>query len=373
MRVVFWSDLFWPYLGGIERLGARLVPALAAHGHQLSVVTSHHTLELPDVVTWEGVEVRRLPFRQALRRPEAGLLPRVHLDVERALQAARPDLVHLYGLGPSALFYARAAAGRAAPLLLSLHQELLPSHGDGAHTLLSELLDRATWVHAVSRPVLEQARALVPAVRRRSSVIWNFAEPATIPAAPVAAGPPVILCLGRLIPQKGFDLAVEAFAAIRPRVPAVRLLMAGEGADRPALERRVGELGLAARVEFTGWVAPPDVPALLDRSTLVLMPSRREGLGLVAVEAALRGRPVVAARVGGLVDVIRDGRTGLLVEPGSVPALAAAVLRLLADPGTARRMGQAAQRRARALFGPERGLARYAALYAKLARMGKRP
>lgn len=366
MRVLFWSDLFWPYLGGIERLGAALLPALTAHGHQFRVVTSHHTLDLADLEVWEGITVHRLPFRAALGRPDPATVLRARQGVDGLFRAFRPQLVHIYGLGPSAVFYARAAAGRATPLLLSLHQELLSAHGRGAQTLLRELLERAAWIHAVSRPVLRQACALLPAVTRRSSVIVNFVEAGPKRPTPLPAAPPRLLCLGRLIPPKGFDLALEAFARIRARLAHARLVVAGDGSDRPALERLAGDLGIATHVEFTGWVRPADVSGLLDQSTAVLMPSRREGLGLVAVEAALRARPVVAAAVGGVPDVVVHGRTGLLVEPGNAPVLAEAAAGLLADPAAARRMGRAARRRARVLFDKERCVTRYAALYARL-------
>ncbi len=107
---------------------------------------------------------------------------------------------------------------------------------------------------------------------------------------------------------------------------------------------------------------------LMNSATLIVMPSRRdESFGLVALEAALMARPVVASRVGGLAEVVADRETGLLVDKENPAALARALARLLEDPGTAERMGQAARRRAQELFGLDGVVDAYAGLYQRLA------
>ena len=105
--------------------------------------------------------------------------------------------------------------------------------------------------------------------------------------------------------EKGADIALEAFAHAVKRVPALELLVAGDGGERGALERRAAELGLCENVRFLGWVDPEGVSALLNRATLVLVPSRQEAFGQAALEAATAGRPVVASAVGGLPEIIR--------------------------------------------------------------------
>ena len=176
------------------------------------------------------------------------------------------------------------------------------------------------------------------------------------------------MCLGRVVRDKGFDLALAAFAELAPRFPKARLVVAGDGPARPELEAQAQALGVADAVEFPGWVAPERVSELMNSATLVVMPSRwDEPFGLVAVEAALMARPVVASRVGGLAEAVADGETGLLVDKEDPAALARAVAHLLEDPGKAERMGQAARRRARELFGFERQVDAYDGLYQRLA------
>src|SRR5207244_1285250 len=168
----------------------------------------------------------------------------------------------------------------------------------------------------------------------------------------------------------GFDIAVTAFASLVRRFPGARLVIAGDGPERTKLEQQISELGLAHRVELAGAVTPCEVPALLNTITAVLLPSRQESFGLVALEAALMARPVVATRVGGLPEVVVHEQTGLLVKPEVPEALAAGLTYLLAHPHTAVHMGQAARQRAQDRFSFERYVADYDALYGELTREG---
>jgi glycogen(starch) synthase len=129
-------------------------------------------------------------------------------------------------------------------------------------------------------------------------------------------------------------------------------------------------MGLTRAVDFVGWVAPAQVPTLLNSATAVVISSRQEALPLVALEAALMARPVVATRVGGLPEVVVHQKTGLLVEKDSREGLAAAISFLLDHPAVAAQMGQAARSRAREVFSLERCVAAYDALYRTLAREG---
>jgi glycogen(starch) synthase len=134
------------------------------------------------------------------------------------------------------------------------------------------------------------------------------------------------------------------------------------------LEQQVVQVNLTDRVELLGWVVPDEVPALLNTASLVLIPSRQESFGLVALEAAWMARPVVATCVGGLPEVVVHQQTGWLVEPENSQALAEVIAFLLDHPQRATRMGQAARRRAQEVFGFQRQVDAYSALYQQLNR-----
>jgi glycogen synthase len=367
MRVLFWSDFFPPYIGGIENVAAGLLPALRDRGVEFLVVTSHRDLDLPDRDEWQGIPVQRIPFWRAIEERDWDAFLVAQRTCKEIFEAFRPDLVHLAGVGAGSLFCVKALETRSTRLLVSLHQEMRPSHDGNSATLLDACLRRADWVHAVSPFVLEQARARRPALRACSSLIYNFVEMPSEPPTPLSFDPARLLCLGRVVVQKGFDIAVDAFRTVAAHFPDVRMEIAGEGAARPALEEKVRTVGLEHRVDFTGWVDPADVPRTICRSSVVLMPSRFEGFGLVAAEAALMGRPVVAAAVGGLRDVIEPGRTGILVEREDPQRLAQAVCSLLARPARAAQMGNAARARAMELFDKQACVDQYEQVYHRAA------
>jgi glycosyltransferase involved in cell wall biosynthesis len=207
---------------------------------------------------------------------------------------------------------------------------------------------------------------VAPEIEARSSVIHNGVDPPVDAPSPLPFDEPRVLCLGQLAPHKGFDLAVRACAVVRAGFPRLRLIVAGEGPARRDLEALVEREGLGAAVDFVGRVAHADVPELLDTVTLVALPSRREAFSLVALEAAVMGRPVVAARVDGLPEAVADRETGLLVDPESPVALAAAITFLLTHPAAAVAMGAAGRRRAAREFGLARHVDAYDRLYRTL-------
>jgi glycogen(starch) synthase len=276
-----------------------------------------------------------------------------------------PDLVHINCFGPGVLLCIDTVTAVKAPLLVTLHGDRYPRPA-GSRTLLEQTLRMARWVTGPSAATVEYARGLVPEIDLPSSVIYNGVQPPPIVPTPVPAYPPQLLCLGRLASEKGFNLALEAFASIVERFPAARLILAGDGPERPALEQQAKRLRLTKSVQFIGWVTNRNAQALINTSTLLLMPSYREGLPFVAIEAALMGRPVVATRVGGLAEVVLHQETGILVEKESVSQLSEAISFLLDHARVAHDLGQAAKLRAKKMFTLQRCVDTYDELYANL-------
>lgn len=153
-------------------------------------------------------------------------------------------------------------------------------------------------------------------------------------------GEPVLVVAAQFIPRKGHRDLLAALPTILDEVrgPAPRVVFLGRGPLEDHLRAEAGRLGVAERVAFPGFV--PDLPALLPAADLLVHPATLEGLGVVLLQASAAGVPIVAARAGGIPEVVREGENGLLVPPGDPPALAAAILRVLADPELARRLGE---------------------------------
>ena len=142
-------------------------------------------------------------------------------------------------------------------------------------------------------------------------------------------GAQIVGVVGRLEPEKGHPTLIDAWPRVLRSVPDAYLLIVGEGSRREALEHQVAELGIGSRVIFTG--RRDDVPAVTAALDVAVLPSYREAQGLTILEAMALSRPVVASNVGGIPEMVEDGRTGLLVPPHDAEALAAAITRLLLD------------------------------------------
>jgi phosphatidylinositol alpha-1,6-mannosyltransferase len=158
---------------------------------------------------------------------------------------------------------------------------------------------------------------------------------------------PVVVCVSRMVPRKGQDTLIQAWPKVLAEIPGATLLLVGDGPHRQRLERLAGQLGVSARVVFTGPVPPAELPAYYDASDVFAMPCRTrrggldvEGLGIVYLEASATGLPVIGGDSGGAPDAILDGETGYVVPGGDVAATVSRVTELLKDPAKARAMGE---------------------------------
>ncbi len=362
MRILHWTDNFLPLIGGLETFTRDLARAQHAAGHEVHICTSPIP-GLPEVETQPGYTVHRraAPSHAILTEPRRlGELARAGGDLRRRL---RPDLVHVHLSGLAAWIELIGRPGDSGPVLLTAHTTA--DSGLTAPAVTRRVLAGADLATTVSADLAAGLEAAFPDARPEPyEVVLNGVAAPTLAPAPLHPAAGTLLSLGRVVREKGFDLAIRALALLPP---ATRLMLAGDGPALPALQTLAAELGVADRVDFRGWVHPDDVPALINAADIVLMPSRwREPFGLVAVQAGQMARPLVATRVGGLPEIVRDGETGLLVPPEDPAALAAAVRRLQADPALAARLGAAARRRAADTFSMARCAAAYATLYDRL-------
>lgn len=265
--------------------------------------------------------------------------------VARELARFRPDVVLAQGAQETALvLLARALARVPAKVVLDVHGDWrAPTrlYGSPFRRLLDPLAD---WLASIGLRRADALRTIsgytTGLVRERgrepAAVFPAFMdlepfctdEPAPLPERPT------VLFVGVLERYKAVDVLGEAWPKVLARVPDATLHVVGTGRLQVPVEESV---------RWTPSLPAEGVAAALDEATLLVLPSRSEGMGRVIVEAFCRGRPVVGSRVGGIPDLVEDGVTGLLVEPGDAAALADALVRLLADPELARGMGAAAR------------------------------
>jgi len=194
--------------------------------------------------------------------------------------------------------------------------------------------------------------------------LFAAAQPCDLVPLDIPPGSRTLIAVGRLDSQKGLRFRIEAVPAVVARDRNVHLLIVGEGPERPILVRDIRDRQLGQHVHLLGQRS--NVPQLLKACDAFVLSSLLEGMPNALLEAMAAGLPVIATRVEGVTELITDGETGLLVEPGSATALGAAMTTMLQDPNLAREMGTAAQNRVKAEFSWEQTTAAYERLYESL-------
>jgi glycosyltransferase involved in cell wall biosynthesis len=204
------------------------------------------------------------------------------------------------------------------------------------------------------------------------SVVMNGADLRRFSPAPESEraaakfGPRMVFACRQLFPRKGIRFLIEAVARLRPKYPDINLIIAGDGFERPALEKLAAELGLSDRTQFLGWVINKELPQYFRGSAVSVIPSLEEGFGIPAAEAMGCETPVVASDAGGLPEVVADGVTGFVVPKGNVDALVTAMDKLLGDPGLRAAMGKAGRERALARFDWDRTVEQFDKVYERV-------
>lgn len=337
-----------------------LMRGLRARGHRSILVAPGDSIAARRARE-EGFEVRESSMRSSLDVFSLA-------SASAALRELRPDIVHLHTA--RAAWLGGLAAHRAGiPAIVTRRMDRRVKRGWRTRLVYQRLTLR---VAAISDSV---AKALseggVPP--ERIVVIRSSIDPAScVPRRPAAglraelgvgAGESVVLTLGALVPRKGIDVLLAALAQLSTRAVRPHVWIAGEGEQRAELERAARELGLE-RVRFLG--RREDAADLLGAADVFAMPSRREGLGVAAIEALGAGCALLATRVGGLAEVVEHERSGLLVPAEDPTALAAALERLLSDKALRARLASAGRARLDALYHVDTMVDAYVALYSSV-------
>ncbi len=379
MRILLFSASYAPRIGGLETVTHRLALELTQLGHRVTVVTNRYPRTLPASEIIDGIEVRRhfypdvisslLPLSPGRVVRRLLSFPCAPLSFARLLLLTarlRPDVVNVHYFSYPAAFMLAVARLLRLPVVLSLHgSDVPPRSPDGNHgSMLHWAAMCSGSITACSHDLAARAALhLRPRQQRRIIVAPNGVDVGTeYPDAP-AADEARIIVISRLVGAKGVDVAIESVARLRGRGVLVQLDIAGDGPLRSQLELMAVALGIEKQIHFHGHVEPAGIRHLLSEARLCVVPSRSEGFGMSALEAMAAGRPVVASRVGGLPEIIRDGDTGLLVAPDDVVALVGAIESLLDRPDMARRMGTRGRERALRNFTWKRTTERYLEAY----------
>ena len=363
MKVLLWTTEYRPNIGGIAMMSHALAIQMRRLGHEIKVISNRSDGSLEcQAMQISQINVYLFPFERALATGNLGVIKSILGQIEALLDAFIPDIVNLHGWRELFSFYqVRIFQKREFPMCLTVHglwEQASPEWGKQALSLLAKTKAVNTVSHALMQNLLEICKIQHPSLY----VIHNGMLPQRALLQPIPRAKE-FLAIGRLVKIKRFEIAFYALQSLIGKHPDIRLTIVGEGELLSSLLSLRDQLGLEGRIQMVGAVPPDRVVDYIDQAKLVLISSSYESFGLVALEAAMRGRPTIASDVGGLREVIEHDATGLLVEPENPAALASAMQQLLDDEEKIEQMGKAALLRAQEKFHIEICAQKYLQMY----------
>lgn len=389
MRVLLISDYATP-TGGAEHVMLGLRSALRERGHDARLLSS----TARPLGRASLADYHCFGMLSKLRGLSQIWNPSAYLQLQSILDEFRPDIVHvrlfLSQISPSILPLLRdvptifhAAWYRT---ICPLGTKMLPDGRDCESTagfacvkqgcipaLALPSVTAQMWLtkrgwgsfNAVVANSDATSRRLMASGVAVDEVIWNGVKPG--PSGRPHPTSPTVAFAGRLVWEKGADVLLEAFHRVQERIPEARLLIAGDGPERPRLEAMATQLGLDPQVTFLGMLPQEEMEAHFREAWVQVVPSRwQEPFGLVAAEALMRGTPAIVTNSGGLAEFVQDGITGLHCPAGDSPKLAKALGDLLSDPERVRTMGARARSFALEHLDQRIFVNRFLALYERL-------
>lgn len=354
MRILIATAGYPPQVGGVEQVTYNLAKEFVRLGHDVAVVAPCVRGE-PDFSDAGGVLVRRLPYPMPQQSPRdilefAFRFPWADRAFDRVVTEFQPDVINShFAATTNSLYSVRAVERHGLPLVVSLHGadvEKMPEVSTSWRRVALSAIRHADALTACSDHIRLRAgrldeKALAAKVIRNGIDLSEFDFQAESPEEQ-----PMFLALGRFVRQKGFDVLLYAFRRVVEVSSEPNLVLIGEGPEAQSLRGQTERLGIQDRVTILSSVPRPLVIGTMKTCMAVVVPSRMESLGIVSMEAMAAGKPVVASDVGGIPEVVRHQKNGLLVPPEDPEALAAAMLEIAGDAELRKRLGEEGRRQA---------------------------
>jgi len=363
----------YPTHGGSGVVATELGKHLAARGHEVAFISYEAPLRLgrlPERVSYHEVEIERYPLLKHF--PYTLALASKMAEVARLKEL---DILHAHyaiPFGTAALLAKQVVSERPLKVVMTLHGTDITLVGSNAsfRPVTKLAIERADAVTVVSNFLRDETNRQF-GIERELRVVYNFVDPELHESEPCPCVPicsrkkqKTLTHISNFRPVKRIRDVVSIFAKVNEAIDS-RLILVGDGPDLSVARETAEELGVLDRIRFVGVV--DRVAPLLNVTDLFLLPSSTESFGLAALEAMASGVPVIASDVGGLPEVVLDGKTGYLEAVGDVDRMAARAIELLQDEEARCLFGSAARERARSSFNYEDIVPQYEAVYQSVA------
>ncbi|WP_417746177.1 glycosyltransferase family 4 protein [Rosistilla oblonga] len=356
-------------MGGAQKVALNLANRAIAQKLSCTIISldSHNAFASTD--SRASAKILHLGYNDGLSIRNIASIHRTRQRLRSLLEAIQPTVIHSHLFMSKAFLLGNVVPAHCA-VVDTIHDNLPWWEQNDLRSLIMRTIDRrfhnkvASFSACISQAVQKQASTILETRTDRLPLIYNFVETpsAKMPKTPPANDKLRLLVISRLqITKKGLDTALEITNLLRESIPAVHLTILGDGPDRTKLEKLSFLMGVANHVTFAGQVQ--DVVPFLDETDFLLMPSRWEGFGLTAIEAGMRGVPVIASKVGGLAEVVLDNQTGRLCDPKDPHSFVRAITETFTSPSLYYAYSQQAVHLTKHRFSPEAAFSRYLELY----------
>jgi len=347
MRVVILISSYYPDIGGHEVFAREIAKRLVRDGNEVDVITGHQVDMVPETAKGQSRQFEATNGVNVYRLNQSVFSP---IFFPRAVgQLVKLDKLHNYNVIHSVGEGIYAQVGTVGKLIQRKPHLITIQGGILQRGFSSTPRDRLTkpWVrwslrmadavHAISLNLAREAEGLGA---RNIEIIPNGIDEAIFKPRDkqelrqkygFSPREKIMVCVSRLIPRKRVDSVIRATALLAREIPDLRLIVIGDGDQHQELQKLVAELYVDQRVELKGWLPQHEISDYLCLADVFVSPPDFEGLGIVFIEALACGAPVVGTSVGGIPDIIEDGRNGILVPPGDVDQLAQGIKKVLED------------------------------------------
>lgn len=387
MKIVIATAIYYPMINGVAVFSHNLAAGLARRGHEVMVLTPSQTKK-SYTRTIDGVrvvylkskalnvypdQIHAVPPRKRLGRMKLPRLwyrhgfkvvPFPEKAVKKALGDFRPDVVHVQVSDPIGIAVVRYAKKNQIPVVTTEHNQ--PEVFTGP-LKVPKILKKPVNVGLTRYFVARQRKSdfvTMPTKLAIEKMILSQKKPFLVPVAAVSNGVDltnfkpgkvadgfyqkynldkersVVLYVGRVDPEKNISAVIKAFSRVHERIPEAVLVIAGDGVDKAHLVNLTKQLKLEEAVRFLGRVLPPDLYELYRAGDVFVTASEIETQGIVLIEAAASGLPLVAVNGGAVAEICRDKQNGFLLEPGDVHSMSGAICKILLDDELRKKMSE---------------------------------
>jgi glycosyltransferase involved in cell wall biosynthesis len=334
-KVLFVSSLYYPHVGGIETMITELCQFYKKIGIDSVVLTKRWPVTLLEEDELNGTKIYRV-LNARTDEEFLSVIDWIRLNSSKI----KADVIHVIGIRrPLPLIALLLSKWWRVPIMCTIAGGDIPDKIDPTPgkvwnegvTYIPNILEQSDCVNCVSKALVKDLKEVMPCLDNIETLYAGMDFSVINNAQIEKVRENYIFCLRRLDPSKGVDILIKAFKIVSDRFPDLFLVIAGDGSEEEKLKALVRNYSMDEKVIFIGTVKLSRAMSLLKGAKLTVVPSLSEGGGLVNVEAQASGCPVIASRVGGIPEYVKDGESGLLFEPGNYQELADKISLLLTD------------------------------------------